>query len=288
MRSVLALDRVKYLNDRMAEDYGWVPDGVDITVPDASRVYDYALGGFHNFQVDREFAEEAQRAWPGIYQLAHANRAYLGRAVQWLVEHGVRQFLDIGSGIPTLGNVHEVAQAAVPDARVVYVDIDPVAVAHSRHILAGNPGASAISGDLRRPADILGHPEVLDLLDFSEPVALLLMAVLHFVPDDEDPGGVIRAFDEVTVSGSYVALSHGIPAEVRAAEQDQVRSLYRRTPTSVHLRTPERVVALLDGWTVVEPGLVPITDWWPDPEDEEPHQPEVIAVVARKDARDRP
>ncbi|MFG2040998.1 SAM-dependent methyltransferase [Dactylosporangium sp. NPDC048998] len=265
----------------------WVPDGVDITTPNAARVYDYTLGGFHNFQVDREFAEDAQRAWPGIFQLAHANRAYLGRAVQWLAKQGVRQFLDIGSGIPTLGNVHEVAQGLAPEARVMYVDIDPVAVAHSRHILAGNPRASAISGDLRRPEEILAHPEVLALLDFSEPVALLLMAVLHFVSDEDDPGGIIRRFDEATVSGSYVALSHGIPAEVKAAEQDEVRNLYRRTPTAVHLRTPQQVAGLFDGWSVIEPGLVPITEWYPDPEDDEAPQPAVLAALARKGA-DRP
>ncbi|GAA2325664.1 SAM-dependent methyltransferase [Dactylosporangium salmoneum] len=262
----------------------WVPDGVDITTPNAARVYDYTLGGFHNFQVDRQFAEDAQRAWPGIFQLAHANRAYLGRAVQWLVGHGVRQFLDIGSGIPTLGNVHEVAQATAPDARVVYVDIDPVAVAHSRHILAGHPNATAISGDLRRPDEILGHEEVLGLLDFSQPIALLLMAVLHFVPDADEPGQVIRRFDEATVSGSYVALSHGIPAKVPSDAQEEVRSLYRRTPTSVHLRSPDQVSAMLDGFTLVQPGLVPITDWHPDPEDDEAPQPTVLAAVARKGA----
>jgi hypothetical protein len=260
----------------------WVPDGVDITTPNAARVYDYTLGGFHNFQVDREFAEAAQKAWPGIFQLAHANRAYLGRAVQWLTDQGVRQFLDIGSGIPTLGNVHEVAQATAADARVVYVDIDPVAVAHSRHILAGNPRAGAISGDLRRPDEILSHPEVLGLIDFSEPVALLLMAVLHFVSDEDSPAQMIKRFDEATVSGSYVALSHGIPADVKADEQARVRTLYQRTPTSVHLRTPEQVAGLLDGWEVVAPGLVPITAWHPDPEDDEAPQPAVLAAVARK------
>ncbi|MGI5241273.1 SAM-dependent methyltransferase [Dactylosporangium sp. CA-139066] len=260
----------------------WVPDGVDITTPNAARVYDYTLGGFHNFEVDREFAEAAQRAWPGIFQLAHANRAYLGRAVQWLTDQGVRQFLDIGSGIPTLGNVHEVAQATAPEARVMYVDIDPVAVAHSRHILADNPRAGAISGDLRRPDEILSHPEVLAMIDFSEPVALLLMAVLHFVSDEDAPGAMIKRFDEATVSGSHVALSHGIPAEAKSEQQDQVRTLYRRTPTAVHLRTPEQVAALIDGWDLVAPGLVPITSWHPDPYEDEAPQPAVLAAVARK------
>ena len=259
----------------------WVPDGVDITTPNAARVYDYALGGFHNFQVDREFAIEAEKAWPGLTRLAHANRAYLGRAVQYLADAGVRQFLDVGSGIPTLGNVHEVAQATVADAKVVYVDIDPVAVAHSRHILADNPAATAINGDLRKPQAILEHPEVQELLDFSQPVALLLMAVLHFVPDADDPGVVIRAFDEATVAGSYIAVSHGLRSEQKADSQDQVTNLYRRTPTSVTLRPAEAVAALLRGWEPVPPGLVPITEWHPEDGDEEPTQP-VLAVVARK------
>jgi hypothetical protein len=164
----------------------------------------------------------------------------------------------------------------------MYVDIDPVAVAHSRHILADNPRASAIGGDLRRPDEILSHPEVLELIDFSEPVALLLMAVLHFVSDEDGPAMVIKRFDEATVSGSYVALSHGIPAEAKADEQDQVRTLYRRTPTAVHLRTPEQVAALIDGWEPVPPGVVPITSWHPDPYEEEAPQPAVVAAVARK------
>ena len=173
----------------MADQPDWVPEGLDVTVPNAARVYDCALGGYHNFAVDREFKDLAEKAWPGITQLAHANRAYLGRVVQWLVDSGIRQFLDIGSGIPTLGNVHEVAQEIAPESRVVYVDIDPVAVSHSRAILTGNPYADAIQGDLRRPEEILYHPRVLELLDFSQPVAVLMIAVLHFISDDADPSG---------------------------------------------------------------------------------------------------
>jgi len=147
----------------VAEKYGWVPEGVDITVPDASRVYDYALGGVHNFAVDREFWHRAEAAFPGAGLAARTNRAFLGRAVRWLADRGIRQFLDIGSGIPTLGNVHEVAQDANPDARVMYVDIDPIAVQQSRSLLDGNPYAQVIEGDLRDPESILYHPEVLRL-----------------------------------------------------------------------------------------------------------------------------
>lgn len=261
----------------------WVPDGVDITVPNAARVYDYALGGYHNFAVDREFMDQAEVAWPGLGLVAHANRAYLGRAVQWLVAAGVRQFLDIGSGIPTLGNVHEVAQRIAPDATVVYVDIDPVAVSHSQAILANNPRAHAVHGDLRRPHEILGHPDVAGLLDFSQPVAVLMIALLHFIPDDDDPAGLVRQIDDGLVAGSYLAISHGTPAPDQASAQEAVRSLYTRTPTPFSLRTPQQVAGLLSGLEIVDPGIVPITDWHPDPEEaDEPPQPSGLAAVARK------
>ncbi|MEV4141605.1 SAM-dependent methyltransferase [Dactylosporangium sp. NPDC049742] len=260
----------------------WVPDGVDITTPNAARVYDHALGGFHNFEVDRRFAEDAERAWPGVIQLAHDNRAFLGRVVRWLAGNGIRQFLDIGSGIPTLGNVHEVAQYAAADARVVYVDIDPVAVAHSQRILAGNRHATAVQGDLRRPQDILGHPAVTDLLDFSRPIGVLMVAVLHFIGDPDDPARILREFADATVAGSYVAVSHSVPAE-DAAGQENVRRLYQRTPTSLHVRTPAEVAGLLAGWQVEDPGLVPISDWRPDPEDaDDPAQRSAFGGVARK------
>ncbi|GAA3257662.1 SAM-dependent methyltransferase [Dactylosporangium siamense] len=262
----------------------WVPDGVDITTPNAARVYDYALGGFHNFEVDRRFADEAERVWPGVLQLAHDNRAFLGRAVRWLAGRGIRQFLDIGSGIPTLGNVHEVVQCATADARVVYVDIDPVAVAHSRRILADNRYATAVQGDLRQPQDILGHLEVLDLIDFSEPVGVLMVAVLHFIDDADDPAGILQQFADAAAAGSHLAVSHAVPA-VNAPAQENVRQLYQRTPTSLRIRTPAQVAGLLGGWQVLEPGLVPISDWHPDPEDaDEPPQRSAVGGVARRSA----
>ncbi len=259
----------------------WVPDGVDITTPNAARVYDYALGGSHNFEVDRRFADAAERAWPGILQLAHDNRAFLGRVVRHLAGSGVRQFLDIGSGIPTLGNVHEVAQYAAADARVVYVDIDPVAVAHSRRILAGNRYATAVRGDLRRPQAILGDPEVTAVLDLSKPVGVLLVAVLHFIDDADDPAGILRQFAAATAPGSHVAVSHAVPA-VDAMGQEIVRQLYQRTSTALHLRSRARVAELLSGWRLLPPGLVPISDWQPDPEDAgDPPQLSAVGGVAR-------
>jgi hypothetical protein len=262
----------------------WVPDGADITTPNAARVYDYALGGFHNFEVDRRFADEAERIWPGVLQVAHDNRAFLGRSVRWLADRGIRQFLDIGSGIPTLGNVHEVAQYTAADARVVYVDIDPVAVVHSRRILADNRYATAIQGDLRQPQDILGDPEVLDLIDFSKPVGVLMVAVLHFIDDMDGPASILQQFADATVAGSHVAVSHAVPA-VDVTAQENVRQLYQRTPTSLHVRTPAQVAGLLAGWQVLEPGLVPISDWYPDPEDpDDSGQRSAVGGVARRSA----
>ncbi|HKN97378.1 MAG TPA: SAM-dependent methyltransferase [Pseudonocardiaceae bacterium] len=266
----------------------WVPEGVEITVPNAARMYDYALGGYHNFAVDREVVAQMEQVAPGAAAIGRANRAYVGRVVRWLVDAGIRQFLDIGSGIPTLGNVHEVAQEAAPDARVMYVDIDPVAVAHSEVILAGNPSAAVIEGDVRRPADILYHEAVTGLIDFAEPVAVLLNAVLHFVSDADDPAGIVARIREPLVSGSYVSITHGRAVEDMPEEAEDVQRTYRRTPTSLHLRRAADLAAMLAGMELVEPGIVPVTEWHPDPSDPEEQDdddvplPAVIGVLARQ------
>jgi S-adenosyl methyltransferase len=264
----------------------WVPDGVEITVPNAARMYDYALGGYHNFAVDREFVAQMEKLSPGAATIGIANRAYVGRVVRWLVNAGIRQFLDIGSGIPTLGNVHEVAQAAAPDARVMYVDIDPVAVAHSEAILAGNPLAAVIEADVRHPTEILYHEAVTGLLDFGEPVAVLLNAVLHFVSDADDPAGIVAKIREPLVRGSYVSITHGSAIPSLPVEREGIEETYQQTPTSLHLRTSDQVAALLSGMELIEPGVVPVTEWHPDPSDpDEPDDkplPAVVGVLARQ------
>jgi len=261
----------------------WAPDGVDTSVPNSARVYDYALGGYHNFAVDREFADQAVAAWPGIIRVAYANRAYLGRVTEWLVDAGIRQFLDIGSGIPTLGNVHEVAQAIAPETRVMYVDIDEVAVMHSEAILAGNPRAGAVQGDLRKPQQILADPKVQELLDFGQPIAVLLVSVLHFIADEDDPAALVRELGEAMVGGSYLAVSHFTRTTGLNHEQDNVTRLYDRTPTSVRARTPEQVAEIMSGFELVEPGIVAATAWHPDPEEQTaPEQAAVLAAVGRK------
>jgi len=261
----------------------WAPEGVDIDKPNAARMYDYALGGAHNFAVDRDLVRQAEQTMPGgVARVAHANRAFLGRLVRWLVAAGVRQFLDIGSGIPTLGNVHEVAQRAAPGTRVMYVDVDPVAVAHSRLILSGNPDAEVIEGDLRRPGEILTDPTVLSTLDFNEPVAVLLVAVLHFVPDEDDPAGLVAGLVDALAPGSYIGLSHGTD-EDNDDEAATMSRLYRRTTMPLHLRSRREVLALLHGLDLVEPGLVPVADWHPDPSPEPTTPcPEMLGLLARK------
>ena len=190
----------------MADDW---TTRINTGVPNPARIYDYFLGGKDNFPADREVAEQVVAIAPVARDIVEDNRAFLRRAVRLLAgEAGIRQFIDLGSGLPTQGNVHEIAQAAVPDARVVYVDNDAMVVTHSRALLAGD-NTAAIEADLRDPDSVMGHPEVRELIDFDQPIALLLMAILHFVPDDEDPYGIVARFRDALPAGSYLALSHG-------------------------------------------------------------------------------
>ncbi|MFI5844053.1 SAM-dependent methyltransferase [Catenuloplanes sp. NPDC051500] len=260
----------------MSELPDWVPSGVDVSVPNAARIHDYALGGHHNFAIDREFWRRAETLTPEARPIAYARRGFLGRAVRWLAGRGVRQFLDIGSGLPTLGNVHEVAGDADPAARVVYVDNDPVAVVQSRALLESEPRARAVEGDLRRPEDILYHPEVLELLDFSEPVAVLMLDVLHFLADLERPGEIVRRLGEACVSGSYLVVSHPAP--------DQGRAFAPPLPGEAVTvaRDAAEIAALLDGLALVPPGVVPATDWHPEPLTGETSLPAILVAVARK------
>lgn len=261
----------------------WVPEGVDVNVPNAARVYDYLLGGFHNFAVDREFAERLEQVCPGIRLGSHANRAFLGRVVRWLARAGIRQFLDIGSGIPTMGNVHEVAEEVAPGVRVVYVDIDPVAVAHARAVLDGHPRVKVLQADLCQPHGILNHPEVTWFLDFSEPVGVLLSAVLDFIPDAGNPSDIVAQLRDGVAPGSYFAMSHGTHVPELAEPYEALEQMYRRTPTSLHLRSHEQVAQLFTGLDLVEPGLVLVSDWHPDPSEcaAEPW-PGFLAGVGRK------
>jgi hypothetical protein len=251
-------------------------DGEDRTrkAATAARMYDYYLGGIHNFPADIEAAKQVIAQNPLAPAAARANRAFLGRAVRYLVDAGVRQFLDIGSGMPTVGNVHEVAQQAAPDSRVVYVDIDPVAVAESRELLEGNPLATAIRADLRIPEEILADPQVRKVLDFSQPIGLLMVAVLHFVPDDDTAYGTVSTLVGALAPGSYLVISHGtaegvdlgLPVEELLARTQEV---YRRnTATPIRPRTRAEIARFFSGRAeLVEPGVVSVPLWQPSPDD---------------------
>lgn len=250
----------------------WAPPGVDLSVPSVSRMYDYYLGGSHNFEVDRAAARQAIAAFPGLPKIMQANRAFMRRAVRYAVGQGITQFLDIGSGIPTFGNVHEVAQQASDDARVVYVDSDPVAVAHSRAVLEGDERTTVVAADFRSPQDILDSPEARKLLDFDRPVALLLVALLHFIEDGDKPQEAVAAFRDRLAPGSMLVLSHAsTEGGPRTDEEGRaVTDVYRKGGATLVMRDRRELKAFFDGFEMVEPGLVALPDWHPDgPVDQE-------------------
>ena len=257
----------------MADQGSWIPPGVDTGRANVARIYDYLVGGSHNFLADQDVGRAITAVEPNARAIAQANRAFLGRSVRFLSQQGIDQYLDIGSGIPTQGNVHEVAQQANPDARVVYVDVDPVAIAHSKAILAGNQNAAIIEGELRDPEKICGSETTRRLIDFSRPAGLLLVAVLHFIADAEDPWRIVATLRDALAPGSYLVLCHGTeegkPEVAHAAE-----AVYQRgVSSSLHMRSRADIQRFLDGFEVVEPGLVPIPEWRPDPAADDPGDP---------------
>jgi len=250
-----------HLGEQM--DHGNPPAGVDVEQPSSARIYDYYLGGDHHFAVDRAVADQVIAAWPDGLYIVRENRAFLRRAVRYLVQQGIRQFLDIGSGIPTVGNVHEVAHDLAPDARVVYVDIDPVAVAHSREILAGDGRVAVLQEDFFDPDAILGHTDTRRLLDLDAPVAVLVLGVLHFFPDRSAPGAVIARLRDAVSTGSYLALSH-LTDESRPDLARKVDEVYRDANLPFYWRDHAQVGELFTGWDLVDPGLVWVPKWHPD------------------------
>ncbi|MBT2489965.1 SAM-dependent methyltransferase [Streptomyces sp. ISL-96] len=244
----------------------WAPQGIDLTVPSVSRIYDFYLGGSHNFEVDRQAARKAMEFMPGLPKIMQANRAFMRRAVRFAADEGITQFLDIGSGIPTFGNVHEVAQAANPDARVAYVDHDPVAVAHSQAVLAGNDRAGVAAADLRKPQEILSSPVVGELIDLDRPVALLLVAVLHFVEDADDPQAAVDTLRDALAPGSILILTHasyeGIPLTQEQA--GGTVGVYKNIRNPLIMRSREQVTRFFEGFEMVEPGLVAMPEWRPE------------------------
>jgi hypothetical protein len=241
----------------------WVPAGVDRATPSAARIYDYLLGGAHNLAADRAVAQRLTAIQPEVVEVARRNRAFLRRTVRFMLEAGVRQFLDLGSGIPTVGNVHEVAQALDPAARVVYVDYEPVAVAHSELLLAGNPHAAALRADITRPADVLTSAPVRTLLDLTRPVGVLAVAVGHYLPAKADVPAVFATYRDALAPGSHLALTH-LTNDFAVLADPRVAETMRSTQDHIFPRPRAEVLALFDGFELVEPGLTTSANWHPD------------------------
>lgn len=236
---------------------------IDTSKPHPARIYDYLIGGKQNFEADRFVAERISEAMPVIPRLARANRAFLGRAVRYAAQQGVKQFLDIGAGLPAAGNTHEVAQSVHPDASVVYVDNDPLVTVHGRALLADEARTRVFEGDLRDPKAILEHPDVTALIDFQQPVALLIVAVLHFFPDAADPAGVIATLTEQLAPGSHLVISHA-GSDLLPADQEGME-IYQSASEGA-LRSREEITAFFEHFDLVEPGLVRVPEWRPTEE----------------------
>jgi hypothetical protein len=258
----------------MKQTPGWAPAGTDTEVASAARVYDFYLGGQQNFPVDQEFGRRVIEVMPAAPEVARLNRAFLKRAVQHCAQRGIRQFLDIGSGIPTVGgagNVHEFVQQVAPDCRVVYTDIEPVAIAHGRAILAENPSAAMTKGALEDPDGLLATPEVRRLLDFDQPVAILMLGVLHYIPEEGDPYMLVRRYRDTMSSGSYLVVSHGTdqhrPEPVKA-----MINLSRSSQNPAYMRSRDEIAGFMDGFDILDPGVVFLPDWRPTSTEDDPSE----------------
>ncbi|TDC95716.1 SAM-dependent methyltransferase [Actinomadura sp. 7K507] len=243
------------------------PPGVDITVPSPARLYDYYLGGTDNYEVDRQAAESIRAQMPELEDAAWANRGFLQRSTKWLAEQGVRQFIDIGAGLPTMNNTHDAAQAVAPDARVVYVDNDPIVRVHANTLLEGSSGTAFITADLRDIDAVLGHEETLATLDLGKPVGLLLMAVTHFLSDEEDPWGLVRRYMDRLAPGSYLAMSAATPDRHSDGAVDAINDVYARSTSTAYMRSRPDVERFFDGmeivppWKGAEPKVCYIGEW---------------------------
>jgi hypothetical protein len=241
------------------------PRDIDVSTPNVARIYDYFLGGKDNFAVDREAAAQMTALMPFLPKVARANRVFVRRAVKVLAaEYGIRQFIDLGAGLPTQQSVHAVAQEVDPDSRVVYVDNDPVVCSHGRALLEGENSAM-LEGDLLDPDAIIDDPVTKSLIDFGQPFALLMAAVLHFVPDEKNPYGIVTRYRGLMAPGSALVISHGTMETDESDPRPRLSSkVYRQASAALSLRSLDEVRAFFDGFDLVEPGLVNTSDWRAD------------------------
>ncbi|WP_405589645.1 SAM-dependent methyltransferase [Streptomyces sp. NBC_01190] len=265
-------------------DQGFTVEEIDTSRPHPARMYDYFLGGRDNYEVDREAADRVLDIAPEVPASARANRDFLSRAVRFLVEGGIRQIIDIGTGIPTSPNTHEIAHAVSPDVRVAYIDNDPIVATHAGARLLGTGNTGFFLGDMRDPRSILEHPTIGELIDFKEPVALMLVSVLHFVTEEEDPAGMIAAYRDSLPAGSPLVLSHAT-GDFHVDHVDEVLEIYKKATASLTPRSHAEVLRLFDGFELVDPGLVQVPLWRPDGPEPEPEELRGISVyggVGRK------
>jgi len=243
---------------------GFALSEIDTTKPHPARMYDAYLGGKDNYAADREAVRQVLRVAPELRDTARANRSFLQRAVRFLAgEAGIRQIVDIGTGIPAAGNVHQVAEEAAPGTRVVYVDNDPIVHVHANALLTGSGTTRVVLADLREPEKIRQDPKVVELIDFTEPVGLLLVAILHFITEEENPGRIVATLRDALPPGSYLALSHAT-GDFRPEAAQQAAAVYHQATSTVTLRTHAQIAALFQGWDLVEPGLVQVPLWRPE------------------------
>jgi hypothetical protein len=252
----------------------WVPSEINIDRPNPARIYDYLIGGYHNFEIDRQAAEMMIAAFPEVRLSAQVSRLCLRRMVAYLLSQGIDQYLDIGSGIPTSGHIHEMVGAANPAAHVVYVDVDPVAIAHSQAILQGNPGAIAVQGDLHQPEQILNQPEVRSFLDFNRPIALLLYSTLNYITDNETAYHVVQVLRHALAPGSYLVIGHGSLDDTPPGVVARISAIYARSTAANRVRSRAEIIRFFAGTELVDPGLVLVPLWRPEgPEDPGLDQP---------------
>jgi hypothetical protein len=265
-------------------DAEWVPKGIDPTRAHPARRYNYWLGGKDNFAVDRESADIVASAFPTVALSARENRKFLQRVVPFLArESGISQFLDIGTGLPSAGNVHEIAQSIDPSARIVYVDNDPIVLVHARALLTSSPeGRTAyVDADLRRPEEILADPELRRTLDFSRPVALMLVASMHFILDEDDPYGIVRTLLEPLAPGSHLVMTHATNDYLTPEQQAASVETNRRSGVPFQLRSTEEFTRFFEGLEVLPPGIGSVVNWRPvEPEDERPSVEDVAMLCA--------
>jgi O-methyltransferase involved in polyketide biosynthesis len=243
------------------------PKQLDLQLPSAARAYDFFLGGSHNFKADREFAQQVCDIVPWVPNVAKLNRSFLWRVVRFMLDAGIRQFLDLGSGIPTVGNVHEIAQNRVPEARVVYVDYEPVAYHHAQALLADNPHATIIQADIRDPEAILNHAETRELLDFTQPLGLLMVGVLLFIGPEDQPDRLVHTYRQRLASGSYLAISHLTDEHAPPALRQQVATLiaaYQQANEFVYARDRDEITGWFGSMDLLEPGATYLPDWRPE------------------------